>query len=270
MITLDTIRKRFGALEVLQDVSLAVRTGAVTALVGPNGSGKTTLIKIVLGLTRADHGALHVDGQPADDAGAYRRAIGYMPQAAHFPANLRVGDVLDLVTRLRPGEAVDDDLARAYEMDGIRDKFVGTLSGGTRQKVNAVVAFMFRPSLLILDEPTAGLDPLSANVLKEKIRAVRREGRSVLVTSHIMTELETLADDVAFLCDGRLRFAGPVAELLSHTGGRSLEDAIAGLMRADRAGRVERDEHAERRAAVVTAGPAAPSSWLAPEPKGAA
>jgi Cu-processing system ATP-binding protein len=184
-----------------------------------------------------------------------------MPQAAHFPANLRVGDVLDLVTQLRPGEAVDDELARAYDMDGIRDKFVGTLSGGTRQKVNAVVAFMFRPSLLILDEPTAGLDPLSANVLKEKIRAVRREGRSVLITSHIMTELETLADDVAFLCDGRLRFAGPVAELLSHTGGRSLEDAIAGLMRSERAG---------RRAAVVAADPVPVSPWLAPEPKGAA
>ncbi|MBA4072248.1 MAG: copper ABC transporter ATP-binding protein [Gemmatimonas sp.] len=261
MITLDTIRKRFGALDVLQDVSLSVRTGAVTALVGPNGSGKTTLIKIVLGLTRADRGALHVDGEPADDAGAYRRAIGYMPQAAHFPANLRVGDVLDLVKQLRPGEAVDNDLARAYDMDAIRDKFVGTLSGGTKQKVNAVVAFLFRPALLILDEPTAGLDPLSANVLKEKIRAVRREGRSVLITSHIMAELETLADEVAFLCDGRLRFAGPVAELLNHTGGRTLEDAIAGLMRSERAG---------RRTAVVTAGPIPGPSWLAPEPEGAA
>lgn len=261
MITLDTIRKRFGPLDVLQDVSLAVRTGAVTALVGPNGSGKTTLIKIVLGLTRADHGALHVDGQPVDEAGAYRRAIGYMPQAAHFPVNLRVGDVLDLVKQLRPGEEVDDDLARAYEMDAIREKFVGTLSGGTRQKVNAVVAFMFRPALLILDEPTAGLDPLSANVLKEKIRAVRREGRSVLITSHIMAELETLADDVAFLCDGRLRFAGPVADLLSHTGGRSLEDAIAGLMRSERA---------DRRSVVETTSTALVTPWLAPEPKGAA
>ncbi len=273
MITLDTIRKRFGALDVLQDVSLSVRTGAVTALVGPNGSGKTTLIKIVLGLTRADHGALHVDGQPADDAGAYRRAIGYMPQAAHFPANLRVGDVLDLVTQLRPGEAVDDDLARAYDMDGIRDKFVGTLSGGTRQKVNAVVAFMFRPALLILDEPTAGLDPLAANVLKEKIRAVRREGRSVLITSHIMTELESLADDVAFLCDGRLRFAGPVAELLSHTGGRSLEDAIAGLMRAERAERraaVAATESVVVPEPVVSAEPSRPAPWFTPEPKGAA
>jgi Cu-processing system ATP-binding protein len=261
MITLDRIRKRFGPLDVLQDVSMAVRTGAVTALVGPNGSGKTTLIKIVLGLTRADDGVLQLDGACADHAGAYRRAIGYMPQAAHFPVNLRVADVLDLVKKLRPGEAVDDDLARAFDMEGIGGKFVGTLSGGTKQKLNAVIAFLFKPSLLILDEPTAGLDPLSANVLKEKIRSVRREGRSVLVTSHIMTELESLADDVAFLCDGRLRFAGTVADLLCHTGGASLEEAVAGLMRTERA--------AHRTAADARGGLLLPP-WMAPQPRGAA
>lgn len=235
MIALDRIRKRYDTLDVLQDVSLTLRTGAVTALAGPNGSGKTTLIKIVLGLTRPDHGAVHLDGLPADAEGAYRRAIGYMPQAAHFPVNLRVGDVLDLITQLRPGEAIDDDLSRAFDMNGLKDKPVGTLSGGTKQKVNAVIAFMFRPSVLILDEPTAGLDPLSSNVLKEKIRQVRGEGRSVLVTSHIMTELESLADDVAFLCDGRLRFSGSIADLLGRTGERSLEDAVAALMLAETA-----------------------------------
>ena len=235
MIALDAIRKRYGALDVLQDVSLTLPTGAVTALVGPNGSGKTTLIKIILGLTRADGGVLHLNGLPADTEGAYRRAIGYMPQAAHFPVNLRVADVLELVAQLRPGEATDDDLSRAFDMQAIRDKYVGTLSGGTRQRVNAVIAFMFRPSVLILDEPTAGLDPLSSNVLKEKIRQVRGEGRTVLVTSHIMTELESLADDVAFLCDGRLRFSGPITDLLGRTGEGSLEDAVAALRRADAA-----------------------------------
>lgn len=258
MITLDTIRKRFGALEVLQDVSLAVRPGAVTALVGPNGSGKTTLIKIILGLTRPDAGAMHADGRAADAAGEYRRAIGYMPQAAHFPSNLRVGDVLELIRQLRPGEATDEELALAFDMEGIKDKFVGTLSGGTKQKVNAVIAFLFRPSLLILDEPTAGLDPLAANVLKEKIRAVRREGRSVLITSHIMTELETLADDVAFLVDGRLRFAGAVAELLSRTGEKSLEEAVAALMRSERA---------PRRAVLYDIANVPSAPWFAPTPK---
>lgn len=261
MITVDAMCKRYGALDVLRDVTLTLRTGAVTALVGPNGSGKTTLIKILLGLTRADRGTLTIEGQPADAAGTYRRAIGYMPQAAHFPVNLRVGDVLDLVAQLRPGEATDDDLARAFALEEIRDKTVGTLSGGTRQKVNAVIAFMFRPALLILDEPTAGLDPLSSNVLKAKIRAVRAEGRTVLVTSHILAELESLADDVAFLCDGRLRFAGSVADLLSRTDERSLEDAIAALMRAERGGR--------RDAASPGDGAPAPT-WLTPQPEGTA
>ncbi len=262
MIALENICKRFDTLDVLQDVSLALRTGAVTALIGPNGSGKTTLIKIVLGLTRADAGALHVAGEPADAAGAYRRAIGYMPQAAHFPVNLRVGDVLDLVQQLRPGEATDDDLMRAFDMDAIAGKYVGTLSGGTKQKVNAVIAFRFRPSLLILDEPTAGLDPLSSNVLKEKIRAVRAEGRSVLITSHIMSELESLADDVAFLCDGRMRFAGSIADLLTRTGNASLEDAIAALMRSDRATPWPAPTAAPRAGAVP--------AWLTPGAEGVA
>jgi Cu-processing system ATP-binding protein len=261
MITLDTIRKRFGALDVLDDVTLALRTGAVTALVGPNGSGKTTLIKIILGLTRADAGTLHVDGKTADADGNYRRLIGYMPQAAHFPSNLSVGDVLDLVRQLRPGEAMDNDLYEAFDMPSIAGKLVGTLSGGTRQKVNAVIAFWFRPSLLILDEPTAGLDPLSSNVLKEKIRAVRREGRSVLITSHIMTELESLADDVAFLCDGRLRFAGQVSELMERTGKRSLEEAVAELMRSERATRTP---------AAVATPRASLAPWMAPGAEGVA
>jgi len=238
MITAQALRKRFGALDVLRDVSLDVRGGAVTALVGPNGSGKTTFIKIVLGLARADSGTLAVNGAAADAAGQYRRHIGYMPQAAHFPQNLRVRDVLELVRALRQGEATDEALVSAFNLAAEMNKLVGTLSGGTRQKLNAAIAFLFRPSLLILDEPTAGLDPIASGILKDKIRQVRGEGRSVLITSHILTELQELADDVAFLCDGELRFAGSVAALLARTGERSLEPAIAALMRTERARRV--------------------------------
>ncbi len=235
MIDATNLRKRFGALEVLHDVSVGIRTGAVTALVGPNGSGKTTLIKIVLGLARADAGVFSVNGQPADEAGAYRRHIGYMPQAARFPENLRVRDVLELVRALRPDAPRDEELISAFRLALEMDKLVGTLSGGTRQKVNAAIAFLFRPSLLILDEPTAGLDPIASGILKDKIRQVRGEGRSVLITSHILTELEELADDVAFLCDGHLRFSGSVAALLERSGERRLEAAIAALMRSERA-----------------------------------
>ena len=234
MIAADRVSKRFGSLDVLQELSLGLETGAVTALVGPNGSGKSTFIKIVLGLTRADSGSISVGGAPVDAAGEYRRAVGYMPQAARFPENLTVRQVIELVSELRPGAARDEELVTEFNLAAEMDKMVGTLSGGTRQKVNAAIAFLFRPSLLILDEPTAGLDPIASGVLKGKIRRVRAEGRTVLITSHIMTELEELADSIAFLCEGRLRFYGSIAALLARTGEKKLEPAVAALMRSER------------------------------------
>lgn len=232
MITLTGISKRFGALEVLRDVSLVTQPGAVTALVGPNASGKTTLIKILLGLARPDSGALSIDGVLADADGAYRRAVGYMPQAARFPEHLTVGDVFELVTALQPGDARDDELPEAFGLPAMFGARVATLSGGTRQKVSAAIAFLFRPSLLILDEPTAGLDPIASGIFKDKVRRVRAEGRTVLITSHVIAELEELSDDIAFLCDGCLRFTGPVATLLEQTGQGRLEGAVAALMRS--------------------------------------
>jgi Cu-processing system ATP-binding protein len=257
VISLTSVRKRFGPLEVLRDVSLSVRPGAVTALVGPNASGKTTLIKIVLGLTRPDGGIVRVNGVEADASGDYRRALGYMPQAARFPENLRVRDVLELVTALRPGSERDEELIGSFGLASEMNKRVGTLSGGTRQKVNAAIAFLFEPALLILDEPTAGLDPVASGILKDKIRRARASGRTVLITSHVMTELEELADDVAFLCDGTLRFAGTVPELLANTKEQRLEAAIGALLLSGRA--------------APLAGPpsaAAGASWLAPEVEG--
>ena len=231
MITFTDVRKRFGALDVLKGVSLEVRPGAVSALVGPNASGKTTLIKIALGLTRPDSGSMHIDGVAMDPDGEYRKALGYMPQVARYPENLSARDVLELVSALRPGAERDEELIRAFALATEMDKPVGNLSGGTRQKLNAAIAFLFRPSLLVLDEPTAGLDPVASGILKDKIRRVRAEGRTVLITSHILAELEELADDIAFLCDGSLRFAGSVAALLAQTGEPRLEPAIARLMR---------------------------------------
>ncbi|HYV98708.1 MAG TPA: ABC transporter ATP-binding protein [Gemmatimonadaceae bacterium] len=234
MITFDSIRKSYGVRNVLRDVSLGVRPGTVTGLVGPNASGKTTLIKIALGLTRADTGEVHVGHVLADPGGAYRERIGYMPQIAHFPENLRVHDLFDLIGELRPSTDRDEELLRAFQLHAEFDRKLVTLSGGTRQKVNAAIAFLARPDLLILDEPTAGLDPVASGILKQKIRTVRDEGRTVLITSHIMSELEELADDIAFLCDGALQFTGSVDALLSDTHEVRLEDAIASLMRKRR------------------------------------
>ena len=231
MITFEGIRKAFGDRQVLHDVSVDVEPGRVTALIGPNGSGKTTLIKILLGLARADAGRVHVNGVELDSAGAYRATVGYMPQAAKFPEHLRVREVFDLVTALRPGAPRDEELVESFMLDREWNRQVGTLSGGTKQRVNAAIAFLFRPSLLVLDEPTAGLDPISAGILRDRIQRERDAGNTVIVTSHVMSELEELAQHVAFLCEGRLRFVGSIAELLARTGAKRVEPAIAALMR---------------------------------------
>jgi Cu-processing system ATP-binding protein len=223
--------KRFGRLEVLKGVDLTVKSGRVTAVLGPNGAGKSTLIKIILGLTHPDSGSLTVNGAAVNGDPAYRTDLGYMPQHPRFPENLSGREVVRLLRDLR-ADAVpeDDDLFESFGLVRELDKPVRTLSGGTRQKLNAAVAFMFRPSLLILDEPTAGLDPIASGLLKARILRARDEGRSVLLTSHVLSELEELVDDVVFLLEGRVEFEGPLRRLREATGEHRLERAIARLM----------------------------------------
>lgn len=231
MIRLADVHKRFGALQVLRGVDLALAPGRTTAVVGPNASGKSTMIKCVLGLATPDRGTITLpDGRDVRDPDA-RRVIGYMPQAARFPENLTGHEVLAMLDALRPEVAPDDTLLDRFGLAAQLGKPVRTLSGGTRQKLSAVVAFRYRPQLLVLDEPTAGLDPLATGIFKAAVLAARDAGTSVLLTSHVVSELEAMADDVAFLLDGTIRFAGPVPALLARTGQRSLEEALASLMR---------------------------------------
>jgi Cu-processing system ATP-binding protein len=231
MIALDRIRKAYGARVVLEDVTLALAPGRITALVGPNGSGKTTLIKLVLGLARPDGGRLTLDGVSFDADGAYRARIGYAPQSPRLPDHLRVGEVVGMLRALRAGTTVDETLIESFGLRGEWETRVGTLSGGWRQKLADACAFLFKPDVLLLDEPTAGLDPVAAGILKAELRAARSRGHTLLISSHILSELEELADDIAFLCDGRLRWSGPVSALLQETGVRRLEPAIAALLR---------------------------------------
>jgi len=231
MIALRGIRKRFGALRVLDGVDLAIGDGRVTAVVGPNSAGKTTLIKSILGLTRVDEGTIVIDGRPIDAAGEYRRGIGYMPQIARFPDNLTAEDLFAMMRDLQDGHGMqDEELVQALGLAPHMQQRLRVLSGGTRQKVNAALAFLFAPSVLILDEPTAGLDPVASGIVKDKVLAERRKGRTIVLTSHVMSELEELADDVAFLVDGRIRYAGSVHDLKKTTRQLSLERAIAHVL----------------------------------------
>jgi Cu-processing system ATP-binding protein len=231
MIALTGIRKRFGALQVLDGVDLTLAAGRVTAIVGPNSAGKTTLIKSILGLTRVDAGSITIGGRPLDERGAYREAVGYMPQIARFPENLTASDLFAMVRDLRSWSRPEDvSLVGSFGLDVFMDKPLRVLSGGTRQKVNAALAFLFTPDVLILDEPTAGLDPVASGVLKDKIGEVRARGATILLTSHVMSELEELADDVAFLSEGRIRYAGSVHDLKVKTRQFTLERAVARVL----------------------------------------
>ncbi len=230
MIRIDALEKAFGPLHVLKGVDMNLRRGRATAIVGPNASGKTTLIKAILGLVRPDAGTIYLGDQALDGDWEYRARIGYMPQAAPFPDNLTGDELLAMLQGLRREEARDRELIHAFRLEEELAKPLRTLSGGTRQKVNAVAAFLFDPEILILDEPSAGLDPVASGILKGRIERARDLGRTVLVTSHNMGELEEIADDIAFLLEGRIRFHGSLDDLRQRTGRAGLERAIAQLM----------------------------------------
>lgn len=230
-VRMSGITKRFGGRLVLSDVDVCFRPGRVTAVLGPNGAGKTTLMKILLGLVRPDGGEIRIGDALVDGGAEYRRQIGYMPQLPRFPENLSGRELASMLDDLR-GFTADPDrsLERALGLRNEMGKPFRTLSGGNRQKLNAALAFRYDSQVLVLDEPTAGLDPVSARILKERIRRERDEGRTVLLTSHDLAQLQVLADDVVFLLDGEVRFEGEVAGLLGVTGESELEGAIAALI----------------------------------------
>ncbi|MEQ9105038.1 MAG: ABC transporter ATP-binding protein [Rhodothermales bacterium] len=235
-ISISGLMKSFGTNQVLAGIDLTFGAGETTAIVGPNGAGKTTLIKSLLGLVHPDAGVLEVGGLPAGSDGDYRRLIGYMPQSARFPDGMSARDMIALVRRLRdPKTPIDTSLIRTLGLSGEMDKPFRTLSGGTRQKVSAVLAFMYTPPIYILDEPTAGLDPVSSAALKDHILAVRERGATVLLTSHVMADLEELCDRIVFLLDGRVRFDGSLSDLRARTGQPRLERAIARILEGEAA-----------------------------------
>lgn len=237
------LAKAFGGLPALRGLDLELPAGRVTALVGPNAAGKSTLVHILIGLVRADAGRVEIDGIPVGRDPGYRARIGYMPQDPAFPDNLRVRELFELVDGLRGLGATDEDtpfarrpdreLVDAFGLEEVLERRLGVLSGGTRQKVNAALAFRYGARLLLLDEPTAGLDPLARDVLKERIRRERARGTTVLVTSHVLSELRDLAEHVVYLVDGAKRYDGAADELLRTTGTDDVERAVVRLMREE-------------------------------------
>lgn len=231
LIAIKNLQKTFGKSEVLKSINLTIEAGKVTAIVGPNGSGKTTLIKSILGLVRPTNGTIEVDGENIQNNFVYRNKIGYMPQIARYPENLTAAELLSLVKELRNNDEMDaEDLIKSFKLSDEMQKPFKNLSGGTKQKVSATIAFAFNPKILFLDEPTAGLDPISSSYFKDLILKEKQNKKTIALTSHIMSEIQELADEIIFLLEGEIRFKGTINSLLENHKETKLERAIAELM----------------------------------------
>ena len=231
MIKIDDLHKTFGKLTVLDGLDLHIQKGGIFAVLGPNGSGKTTLIKSILGMVIPDQGEIQLDGKNILGKSSYRNEINYLPQIANFPSNLTVTELLSMVKNLRPKEAHDEELISLFGLEEHLEKKLGNLSGGTKQKVNIVLTFMFDSEVIVLDEPTTGLDPISLIHLKEIIQKEKEKNRTILITTHIMSFVEEVANEIVFLLDGKIYFKGSSDELKKQMGQSDLEHAIAELLR---------------------------------------
>ncbi len=236
MIRIESITKRFRKLKALDNISAEFAPGQVVSLIGPNGSGKTTLIKCILGMVRANEGAILVDDKEITRDHSYRKKIGYMPQIGRYPDNMKVGQLFKMLISLRAAdeEKLDRELQERFNLKDIFGQSMRTLSGGTRQKVSSAIAFLFDPPVLILDEPTAGLDPLSSEILKEKITSEKEKGKLILITSHVLSDLDDLTTHIMYLQEGRLQFLKDIESLRAETGERRLGRAIAAVMKGNR------------------------------------
>lgn len=232
MIQITNLQKRFKKLQALNNINAEFNKGQVISLIGPNGSGKTTLIKSILGLVKPDSGSILFNNVPVTEKVQYRDQIGYMPQIGRYPDNMKIGQVIEMIKNMRSSvNRLDEELYYKFKLDTLLDKNMRSLSGGTRQKVSAALAFMFNPDVLILDEPTAGLDPLASEILKDKVLAEKRKGKLILITSHILSDLEELTTDIMYLQDGKVVFFKSLEELQEDTGEAKLGKAIAHVMK---------------------------------------
>lgn len=231
MIKIENVSKSFGILRVLKGINVQIPKGQATGIVGPNGSGKTTLIKHILGLVKPDSGTLSVNGNTLNGTWRYRDLIGYMPQQARYPENMKVKELFDFIQKIRGRAPIrKEELIERFELQSELEKPLRTLSGGNRQKVGATLAFMFEPEILILDEPTAGLDPKASYRFKQLVLEEKKRGKTVLLTSHIMSEIEELTDHIVFLIEGNIHYDGPMLELMELQKEERLETAVAKMM----------------------------------------
>ena len=229
MIHVESLHKKFGKNTVLSGLELDIHQGGIFAILGPNGSGKTTLIKTILGMVIPNKGTISVMDSKIKNKWKYRQDINYLPQIANFPGNLKVKELIAMIKDIRQKPSDEQKLISLFGLEPFLDKKLSNLSGGTKQKVNIVLTFMFDSPLIILDEPTNGLDPLALIRLKQLIAEEKAKGKTFLITSHIMQFVEEVSDEVIYLLEGEIYFKGTIAELKTKTGQTNFEHAIAAI-----------------------------------------
>ncbi|KRF24080.1 ABC transporter ATP-binding protein [Phycicoccus sp. Soil803] len=230
------LTKKFGTTTALDGLDLTVHEGEVHGFLGPNGAGKSTTIRVLLGLLRSDGGTVTLLGRdPWTDATELHRQLAYVPGDVVLWPNLTGGEVIDLLGRLRGGidEGRRMELLEAFELDPTKKG--RSYSKGNRQKVALVAAFASDVPLLVLDEPTSGLDPLMEKVFQEHLARVRAEGRTVLLSSHILSEVETAADRVSIVRAGRIVDSGTLTDL-RHLTRTSISASLARPLAGSEAG----------------------------------
>lgn len=231
VIEINSLKKSYGSLSVLKGIDFTLEQASISALLGPNGSGKSTLIKCILGLVLPDSGEIRINSTAIAKGWQYRENIGYMPQIAHFPENILVEELISMMKDIRRCNAKDQELIEIFNLKQSLRKPVKTLSGGTRQRLSATITFMYDAPILIFDEATVGLDPVSRITFKDYLLQERAAGKTILLVSHFINEVEELADDLIFLLDGKVYFKGTPSEMQHINHEKNLDKLIANIIR---------------------------------------
>ena len=234
MIEFKDVHKKYGKLEVLKGVSFTIKDGGIFAILGPNGSGKTTSMKSFLGMVIPTKGDIFFNGKSIKNQWAYREQISYLPQIANFPSNLKVKELIAMIKNIKKLPCHDQELIELFGLQKHLNKSLGNLSGGTKQKVNLVLTFMVDVPVLVLDEPTSGLDPIAILALKKLILREKKKGKTILITSHILSFIEELSDEILFILEGNIYFRGTPQHLLETTQKNNFQEAIAELLKNEK------------------------------------
>lgn len=237
-VELIGVSKQFGGRRALSGVDLSLPEGSALGLLGPNGAGKTTILRLILGLASPTDGRVRLQGMDPFLAQA-REGVGYLPERLLLPARIRVDAFLALHARLAgvSREAVEDEVAQVSNQTGIGSRLtdpIATLSKGLAQRLGFAQAFLGGPRVLLLDEPSSGLDPIGMREVRDWIGAARERGCSVLLSSHLLSEVERVCDRVAILHEGQVLAQGETRQVVRE--GEALEDAFVRLVRGASAG----------------------------------